>query len=320
MKNTKLSGAIITLLLFGLIFGVSMVALSLRSDHAGRDMAMFGNGDNRSYDKVYAVQPGGTLKVNADAGSITVTGTDKQEVSIHVTADGSEKMLKRFDISSSLEGTTVTLRGKQENRYFQWFNDNSLNIHYEIQVPKEFGLSLQTAGGDIDIRNIKGRVEGETSGGELVIEQIEGTIRLTTSGGDVRARNLSGTISLETSGGNITGENLIGPLTVETSGGNIDLRACDGKIHASTSGGDVRLVANDNKGIDLSTSGGNVTLRLPKSTGADVSAETTGGDVSCDFPINGKLRDGSLHGKINGGGNTVRLETSGGEILISPLE
>lgn len=320
MKNKKLSVSIITLLLFGLIFGASMVALSLRNERLGTDFSYFGNGDNRSYDKIYTVQPGGLLKVHADGGSITVTGTDKQEVSIHVIADGSEKMLKRFDVFSSAEGSTITLRGKLQNNYFQWFGDNAINIHYEIQVPKEFGLSLQTAGGDIDIRNIKGKVEGETSGGELAVEQIDGAIRLTTSGGDVRARNLSGTISLETSGGSITGENLTGPLTVETSGGNIDLRGCDGKVHASTSGGDVRLVANDNKGIDLSTSGGNVTLRMPKSVGADVSAETTGGDVSCDFPINGKLRDGSLHGKINGGGNSVRLETSGGEIVISPAE
>lgn len=320
MKPLKVQVQIAVLLLFGLIFGISMVALSDRADPAENESSFSGNGDNRVYDKVYQVREGGTFSLRADAGDLTLSGTDAQEVSIHVTAEGNERMLKRFDVSSSLDGNKVTLRGRMENSFLNWFGDNSLDIRYDVRVPKNFNLTIRTAGGSIDVRNIAGTVDGETSGGGLEVEGVSGSIRLSTSGGDVKVRNLSGTISLETSGGGINGENISGPLTVKTSGGNIDLRSCDGKIRASTSGGDVRLVANDNKGIDLSTSGGNVTLRMPKSIGADISAETSGGDVSCDFPVNGRHRDGSLHGTINGGGNSVRLETSGGEIVISPAE
>ena len=49
---------------------------------------------------------------------------------------------------------------------------------------------------------------------------------------------------------------------------------------------------------------------------ADVRAEATGGDVSCEFPFEGRMKDESLHGKINGGGNQIRLESSGGSIAI----
>jgi DUF4097 and DUF4098 domain-containing protein YvlB len=91
-------------------------------------------------------------------------------------------------------------------------------------------------------------------------------------------------------------------------------------LHAETSGGDIRIELKDNKGIDLTTSGGNITVSLPKSVTADVRAEATGGDVTCDFPFSGKLKDGSFDGKINGGGQLIRLETSGGDIVIQSIE
>ena len=51
-----------------------------------------------------------------------------------------------------------------------------------------------------------------------------------------------------------------------------------------------------------------------------MNAEASGGGVDCDFPISGKVREGTLHGQINGGGNEIRLETSGGDISISTLD
>ena len=129
-----------------------------------------------------------------------------------------------------------------------------------------------------------------------------------------------GDLVLETSGGDIIGEDVTGTTRVETSGGSIKLTKADGALHASTSGGDIHVELADNKGIDLSTSGGNIVVKLPKSITANVNAETTGGEVSCDFPFSGKLQEGSLHGKINGGGESLKLETSGGDIVIHSVE
>ena len=111
-----------------------------------------------------------------------------------------------------------------------------------------------------------------------------------------------------------------GSLDVETSGGNIIIKNSDAKLTASTSGGDIQVELKDNKGINLSTSGGNITVSLPKSISAQVDATTTGGDVSCDFAFAGKIKDGSMHGKINGGGNLIQVETSGGDIVINSIE
>jgi DUF4097 and DUF4098 domain-containing protein YvlB len=115
-------------------------------------------------------------------------------------------------------------------------------------------------------------------------------------------------------------ESVDGSLRMETSGGNIEIRGSTGKVNASTSGGNIRASLKDNQGIDLSTSGGNISVELPKTISADVRAEASGGDVSCDIEYSGKIKDGSMKGKINGGGNLIRLETSGGDIVITSNE
>jgi DUF4097 and DUF4098 domain-containing protein YvlB len=178
---------------------------------------------------------------------------------------------------------------------------------------------MNTAGGDITILNVKGTVGGETSGGDLDLSKLDGRVRLGTSGGNVAVRDSKGDFTISTSGGNMRVESIEGAMDFESSGGNIEVRDSDGKLRASTSGGDVHAALKDNKGIDLQTSGGNLVVQLPKTISAEISAETTGGDVNCDFQFSGKLREGSLRGKINGGGNIIRLETSGGDIIINSV-
>ncbi|MBI3194409.1 MAG: hypothetical protein HYZ34_08100, partial [Ignavibacteriae bacterium] len=55
----------------------------------------------------------------------------------------------------------------------------------------------------------------------------------------------------------------------------------------------------------------------PDTISGDIDADATGGNVSCDLPFKGKLKDDNLRGTINGGGNEIVLETSGGNIDVN---
>ena len=307
------------LVICAIFFGATMVALSVRS-HSARESESYDLGGDKKVEKTFSVQPGGKLLVDADEGNISITGSETSEISVKVFARGSDELLRKFDVKFDQEGNTVKVQGRLRHRYFNFFGNNDLDVQFEIQIPTKFNLDLRTSGGNIAVENMTGTIEGETSGGNLDLIKLDGNVKLSTSGGNIALRQTTGDFQLETSGGNIHGETIIGDTHVETSGGNIELRDVDGKLYASTSGGDIRAELKDNKGIDLSTSGGNLTVRLPKSISGDVRAEATGGDVSCDFQFAGKLKDGSMHGKINGGGNLIRLETSGGDIVINSVE
>ncbi|MBI3365893.1 MAG: DUF4097 family beta strand repeat protein [Ignavibacteriae bacterium] len=319
MKPLSVIAKLSVLIVFALLFGATMVALSIRTHNTSME-ERFAWGANQNVEKTFAVQPGGKFVIDADAGSVSIIGTDKQEVAIRVAAHGSEKNLSRYKVDFFQEGNTIRVEGRFKQKHFMFFGDNSIDVQYDVEVPREFNLSLQTSGGNIVVQDIKGSIEGSTAGGDIDLTKLDGTVNLSTSGGNVSVQQATGDFKLETSGGNITGDNLSGNVRFETSGGNVEIRNTDGKVYASTSGGNIRATLKDNKGIDLSTSGGNVVVRLPKTIAGDVRAEASGGDVNCDFPFSGKLREGRMNAKINGGGNLIRLETSGGDIVLNSIE
>lgn len=315
----SVTSKLVLLVSLALLFGATMIALSVKKPVAeGKESTYWGN--EKNIEKSFSVKEGDRLILDADQGDVVVIGNDSQEMKIHISLRGSESLLKKYSVDIDQNGSTVTIRARQDKRMFHWFEDASFGIRYEVELPRKYAMKLETAGGNIELRNLEGDIHGETSGGDLKLEDVHGKVYCSTSGGDIETRKSTGELTLETSGGDIVCDELDGDTRVETSGGNINISKAGGPMRASTSGGDVRVELRDNKGIDLSTSGGNVTLTLPKSATGLINAETSGGEVSCDFPFSGKMQEGSLEGTINGGGERIHLESSGGDIVIHSVE
>ncbi len=323
-KSLTLTGKLLILLALAVVFGATLIALSTRENRRSHNYSysyVDGDRDNaKKFNETFSVSPDGELVIDSDLGDIEVVGTEASEVTMEVTVEGSKKQVEKFDVAYQQEGNTVRITGRAEKKYFRLFDSDRISVEYVIHLPSKFNLMLETSGGNIMVQNVEGKLKGRTSGGDLDLDDLNGTITMETSGGNISLRNTTGELWAETSGGNIIGDRVSGATHVETSGGNITFRDSDGKLYASTSGGDIRVSLADNKGIDVSTSGGNITVSLPKSITADIQAESSGGDVSCDFAFAGKLREGSLNGTINGGGNLIKAETSGGDIVINELE
>ncbi len=318
-KPLSLTVKLSILILFAVLFGATMIALSVkdRRANAGEEYSW---GKENTIERNFTVKSGDQLIIDADVGDISLTGYDGEELYIKVFQKGSDDQLKKYHVNIDQSGSIVTVKARHEKRYFNFFDDVWFDVRFEVRVPKNFNLELQTSGGNVNIENVNGNIVGGTSGGDLDVGKLEGTVKLSTSGGNIRLIDSKGELTFTTSGGNIIGEDVSGNVHVETSGGNITFRRTDAKLYGETSGGDIRAELKDNKGIDLSTSGGNVVVTLPKTIAGDVDAETSGGDVTCDFQFSGKLKEGSFHGQINGGGQKIRLESSGGDIVIHSVE
>jgi DUF4097 and DUF4098 domain-containing protein YvlB len=318
-QKMNLTVKIVVLGVIAMLFAATMIALSVRND--GPDSTEFQSwGSDKKIERTFSVQDGGLLSIEADCGSITTRGSDSGDLSIRVFARGNDESIKNLRVDFDQQGNTVRVVERASRHYFNIFHYNNLDLQFEVSVPKNFNLHLRTSGGNISVADLNGNAEGETSGGDLQLRNISGSVRLNTSGGNIDAQDLKGECTCVTSGGSIRADAITGTLRFETSGGNIDIGGAEGKLVASTSGGDILASLKSNQGIDLSTSGGNVTVRIPKDTPAEINAETSGGDVSCDIPFNGKIKNGKMNGTINGGGNLIRLGTSGGDILISPVD
>jgi hypothetical protein len=280
-------------------------------------------GADRKYEKKYQVSSGGTLVVNTDQGSVNVVGTGGSEVSILVELHGREREVENFDITSEQTSSGVEVKGRRNKSGWSWTGGSNMEAQFTISVPQEYQLKLATSGGDVDVKNIKGQVEGKTSGGNVRTKATEGATDLQTSGGDITAEDLKGDLRAQTSGGDVRIKNIAGGVDAGTSGGNVSVDDVDGGVKAETSGGNVTVsVRGTNKGVHAETSGGNVTIAIARSVGATIDASTSGGEVECDLPVTvtGKIRSSSIRGTVNGGGNVIYAHTSGGNVRIRGLE
>jgi DUF4097 and DUF4098 domain-containing protein YvlB len=321
--NASISPAvkIAILVLFAAIFASTLVALSVREpaeSGAWEGRARYDE-QTKKYAESFDVSKGGTLRLDTDIGDVTITGADVSTVQVTVSVKGEEKDVKDFAVKFNQNDQGVEIRGRYREENGWHFGWSDFDVHYDIVVPNEYNVRVETSGGDIIVTSLTGAVKGTTSGGDLEISTVTGDVNVETSGGNIRLKGVTGTVVTQTSGGDIEGSALSGDVNVETSGGNIDLRDVNGKTVASTSGGNVRLELTENKGVEASSSGGDIVIRLPGSAGASVHAESNAGSVHCDFPFVGTLDDGLLDGTINGGGGRVRAETSGGDISIRKM-
>jgi hypothetical protein len=213
-------------------------------------------------------------------------------------------------------------------------------------------VNLRTSGGDIRMTNCSGDVDVSTSGGNITVGDVGKTLNARTAGGDIDVGNVGGEATISTAGGEIRVGKVTGSVTVKTAGGDILLKGGSGLIRAKTAGGDINMtdltgsVEAGTAGGDvraelrpsgkgrsrLSSSGGDVILFLPANSKATIEAlidirgrwDDEEYEILSDFKAQSMNKDQNtkeIHATyvLNGGGETISLETVNGNIEIRTL-
>lgn len=297
---------------------VVLLALALGSV----SVASTATAEEKKLDRTFTVAPGGVLTVDADGADVSVTGGDTNTVVVHIEARGSQKELDDLQLAAepSSDGVRVEAkRPKQRGGWLNWGGSWHVEAHIDVTVPRSYRVDARTSGGNMALESVSGPSRLNTSGGNLQVRNMKGSFDGRTSGGEVRVESAEGAIKAHTSGGNVFVSDIKGDVDADTSGGDVRVAKVDGKIHASTSGGNVRCeLAGPNRGISASTSGGSVWLTLPKDITGTLDAQSSGGSIDSDFPISTtRWSEHRLSGDINGGGNEILVRTSGGSITLN---
>jgi putative adhesin len=299
--------------------------------------------------KTFPVQPGGRLVMDVSPGPIDVKTTGDSQIVVEifrkaerVDASRAEELLRNHEVTFDHQENNLTIRAKVRNEEWKLWRRSGLKVRYVVSIPSEFNVDLKTSGGGITVGDLRGEVRVNTSGGGLRIGKIEGPVigntsgggislagcngkaEIRTSGGGIDIGSGAGSITADTSGGSIEIGNFVGDVYVRTSGGGITAESVEGSIDASTSGGpvNVALKGQPKKDCRLSSSGGGITVELEESIALNIDAEASGGGVTCDLPVTvqGKIDKGRLKGTLNGGGQVLIVQTSGGGIHLRKLK
>jgi hypothetical protein len=208
-------------------------------------------------------------------------------------------------------------------------------------------LTLRTGGGSINVTSAKGKINAETGGGSVVVvSSMQGAV-IETGGGSIEVQRCGGSLKVTTGGGSIDLGEIAGPAEIETGGGSIRLTSATGAVRAETGGGSITLngvtaakaetgaggiVAKFVSGGErtdsvLETSAGDITVYLAPTLNITIQASielANGHRIRSDFSEIRVTTEGgqwgpgtaTAEGNLNGGGPTLKVRTTTGDITF----
>lgn len=300
--------------------------------------------------KRFTVQPGGTLVVDVDLGSIDVKSHDAGEVAVEVlrevnggAKEDEEEFLAERPVTITPDGDSVRIESRaQVQGNAPARGKQRVEARYTITVPTKFNAQIKTASGAIAVSDVTGdvkagssagglnfaRVHGpldaSTASGAIKVVDCEGEQQVKTSAGGIEVSGGSGSLDGKTSGGLVSVKDFRGAVQVKSAGGGINVENVAGKVDGKTSGGAIaaRFASPLSGDVDLKTAGGGVTVKVPENAAFNLDAATAGGNVSSDLTVESADDGGKktvrnrLKGPVNGGGKSVVLRSGGGSIQV----
>jgi DUF4097 and DUF4098 domain-containing protein YvlB len=204
-----------------------------------------------------AADPAGTVEVSNVAGSVTVTGWERNEVEVTgELGDGTERL--DFTKAPKLTRIKVIL---PERSY------NVDDTHLVVKVPFGSVLSINAVSADVRVQNVRGTQRLQTVSGDV---QTQG------SGEDVECRTVSGDVT-------IAGSGKKGVVSVTTVSGDATATNVAGEVNGSTVSGTVSFAVGETSRSRLRSTSGDVALRGPLAADARVDIESISGDVRLDL-------------------------------------
>lgn len=240
------------------------------------------------------LEPGQLIEVKGVNGSIHAVRSNDSDARVRVTRTG------RRDDPESVELVTVrndrgyTIcalppSGSRPNVCAPGHDGrissrrNDVKVEFSVELPAGVDLHGWISNGTIETTGLTGEVEAYSSKGRIVVDGGSHVIARTTNG----------------------------PITLRSSGEGSAFTT-NGPIHA-----DLARLEPSGEALQFVSTNGSVTLRIPRTTNADLEAQTTNGRIRSDLPIAAREfgRDG-VRGQIGSGGRPIRLHTTNGSIHI----
>jgi hypothetical protein len=272
--------------------------------------------------KNYNIAGRANVHIDTNDGSVRITTSDSKTVQFRVEYEGYE-LDKNLHIESKQDGDRVELIARVTGHWGWSWGHNTRRLHIEVQMPKDGDVDAHTGDGSVNASAINGNVSVNTGDGSIKASSLTGTIVLHTNDGSINADTLKGDMRIHTGDGSIEARDLDGKLDADTGDGHMRIGGRFDALNIRTGDGsvDTRVLPGSKMSTSWSirTGDGSVDLALPGDFQANIDASTGDGHISVGLPVTveGTFSNSQLHGKMNGGGQSLTVHTGDGSIRLS---
>ncbi|MGA8212786.1 MAG: DUF4097 family beta strand repeat-containing protein [Candidatus Sulfotelmatobacter sp.] len=241
------------------------------------------------WSKTYTLNGEPDLRVETSDADIHVSTWEQNTIEARVTTMRYKIGDNGIRIEEHQTGDVVEIDVRYPRPHgitIDWGNSGSHRVDIYLHMPRQGRVDLRTGDGKIEIVNFKGEMQLRSGDGSQEIDGVDGKLRAIAGDGHIRANGR------------------FDELELKTGDGSMDARVTAGSSLAT--------------GWRLESGDGTVTLEVPENLSADVDLHTGDGHIDLDMPVTteGKIREGEVRGKLNGGGNLLVIHTGDGSIRL----
>jgi hypothetical protein len=253
------------------------------------------------------------VEIDNPAGSITVTGWDRNEVVVTGDLGAGASGLEFTGSGSRLRVGVDTER-----------NPHAVISSLEIHVPRRSRLQIESFAGSIAVAESTGTVAAETVNGSITIggqakeisaETVNGSVQISGASTHTRAESVNGSVIVQGASGELDASTVNGRL--EVAGGSFE------RAHLETVSGALSFDGGLAAGatLEAETVSGQVTLVLPAGVAADFSISTFSGGIENALGppatrVGEHTTERELEFSTGGGGASVSVHTLSGGITL----
>jgi Putative adhesin len=254
--------------------------------------------------KTFTVSGRARVHVATDDGSVRVSTGDIKQVEIRVVYSG-YKLDKDLRISSEQNGDAIDVVAKTSSGGFLSWGVRHSSLRVEVHMPKDADLSVHSGDGSVEADSVNGSVDITAGDGSITAQSLKGSMRFHTGDGHIEGRGLDGTVDASSGDGHIALEGRFDGLNIRTGDGSVNARAGAGSKVGT--------------GWSIHTGDGSVDLQVPGDLAANLDASTQDGHISLglEVTVEGTFSSSRIHGKLNGGGQTLSIHTGDGSIHLN---
>jgi DUF4097 and DUF4098 domain-containing protein YvlB len=294
--------------------GIVFVALIAAATLAPRAHA-------EDWTKSYSISGRAQVRVDTNDGAVRIITGDTKEVDFRVTYDGYE-LNKTLHIDSRQDGDSVQINARVSGHWGISFG-RGRHVSIEVHMPKDADLQVDTGDGSVETQSLSGRVKIHTGDGSVNAQAVSGDVDIDTGDGSVTLEGAKGNIRLHTGDGHIDARNVDGKVDANSGDGHIKIDGRLDELNVKTGDGsiDARLEPGSKiaSSWTIRTGDGSVDIVLPADLQANIDASTNDGHISLGIPltVEGTFKNSEIHGKMNGGGQSLTVHTGDGSIRLN---
>jgi len=272
---------------------------------------------DRTFDREVQAEPKGIVDISNVAGSIEVTGWDRNAVSVHgQLGEGVE----RVDVSSEPGHTTIKVVLPESGHH------RNGSARLKVQIPQGSELDVSAVSADVTAMKLQGIQRLQSVSGEISAELAQADADIKNVSGDItlHGHGQSANVHLSTVSGDVKIEHAAGDLDVGTVSGDVK-GSLDGarSLRARSTSGDVSFVGKltGSPTVDVESVSGELTLKASAGGGFSYELTSFSGDITNCFGETAQRTSQytpgrSLRGTLGQGSGRVHMRSMSGQLTL----